>query len=46
MQISEVQLLSAKIKENMEKVIVGKSDKIYLNLYDLTNCLTKYLMRL
>ncbi|MBQ7057739.1 MAG: MoxR family ATPase [Firmicutes bacterium] len=32
MQISEVQLLSAKIKENMEKVIVGKSDKIDLIL--------------
>ena len=32
MQISEVQALCAKIKENMEKVIVGKSDKIDLIL--------------
>ncbi|MCF0135124.1 MAG: MoxR family ATPase [Lachnospiraceae bacterium] len=32
MQISEVQALAAKIKENMEKVIVGKSDKIDLIL--------------
>ena len=32
MQISEVQALCAKIKENMEKVIVGKSDRIELVL--------------
>lgn len=32
MQINEIQSLAGKIKENMEKVVVGKSDKIELIL--------------
>ncbi len=32
MQIAEIQVLTKKIKENMEKVVVGKSDKINLIL--------------
>ena len=32
MQIAEIQALTQKIKENMEKVVVGKSEKIELIL--------------